>query len=594
MLILIATSMPERRSPSAKFSCILSKPAFCNHATLLALIRTSVRIMESRNHIVALQLAFGEEVDYSVDKSSQAVGYSPVILEIVRLALACGADTLGGPLSRREVALAGAAGSASSRAAGRIRAQIRAGADPLGDSLCRARVASERRKTGSFFTSAALIGPMMEWVLGQRPEQVIDPGCGSGRFSIAAATRIRRLPIIAIDVDPVATLLTRAGLAAVGARNVRVLNDDYLTCEIPHIDGRSGFVGNPPYVRHHELSQRTKERAAKLAMHVGYALSRLAGLHALFYLATFALHGRRGDVGSFVTSAEWLDVGYGSLIRQAFVNGLGGRSLAVFDPQALPFEDAMTTAAISTFEIGARVDAVRASQISSPNELDRLETGLTIDRRSLATSSRWSSAIRGGSAREEPHCIGSAFRVSRGQVTGANDYFVMSRERARQLGIEGFCSAVVACADEVFRAKGVLKDTPQRLVALEIPRETDISRHKALAAYIDAGEVANLHQRYVTSRRRPWYSIAFPRPPIVATYMARQAPTFASNPDRLGVLNIAHGLYPRESLDDDALDRIVKRLNATRDSFVGRGRTYHGGLEKFEPREMENLPLEIT
>lgn len=541
-----------------------------------------------------LQSKLGEEVDYSVDEASLAVSHSPVVLEIVRLALACGADGFGGPLSRRELALAAAAGTASPRAAARVRAQIRDGGDPLGDSLCKALVAAERRKTGTFYTSAALVDPMIEWVLGERPERVIDPGCGSGRFSIAAARRIRRLPIIAVDVDPVATLLTRAALAAVGARNARVLNGDYLTCQIQHTSGRTGFVGNPPYVRHHELSARTKQRAANLAARAGYRLSKLAGLHALFYLATFALHGRRGDIGSFVTSAEWLDVGYGSFVREAFVNGLGGRSLAVFDPRALPFEDAMVTAVISTFEIGARVEAVRANQILSPNQLDRLENGLTVDRQLLANSTRWSSAIRGESAREEPHCIGSAFRVSRGQVTGANDYFVMSRERARQLGIEGFCTPVVTCADEVFRAGGVLKDSPARLVALEIPRETNLSRHKALAAYIDAGEVASVHQRYVTSRRRPWYSITFPRPPIVATYMARQAPTFASNPDRLGLLNIAHGLYPRESLDDDALDRIVKQLNETRGSFVGRGRTYHGGLEKFEPREMENLPLEIT
>ena len=82
-----------------------------------------------------------------------------------------------------------------------------------------------------------------------------------------------------------------------------------------------------------------------------------------------------------------------------------------------------------------------------------------------------------------------------------------------------------------------------------------------------------------------------PSPPIVVSYMARQAPVFALNPDALGVLNVAHGLYPREHMSRAQLRLVVAALNDARESFKGRGRTYFGGLEKFEPREMENLPL---
>jgi hypothetical protein len=63
---------------------------------------------------------------------------------------------------------------------------------------------------------------------------------------------------------------------------------------------------------------------------------------------------------------------------------------------------------------------------------------------------------------------------------------------------------------------------------------------------------------------------------------------FARNPDRLALLNIAHGIWPREGVDPDEL---AARLTAARVTFSGSGRTYHGGLEKFEPREMEGLRL---
>ncbi len=74
----------------------------------------------------------------------------------------------------------------------------------------------------------------------------------------------------------------------------------------------------------------------------------------------------------------------------------------------------------------------------------------------------------------------------------------------------------------------------------------------------------------------------------MASYMARQAPALALNPDGLVLLNIGHGVWPADGIDANDL---VERLNKARASFTGSGRTYHGGLEKFEPREMEALVL---
>ena len=248
------------------------------------------------------------------------------IPDLVGLALACGASDVGGPLTKAETVIAQHAQPASKAAARHVRSAIRDGADPLGTAFCMLRTPLERRALGAFYTSTTILEPMLEWTFAQEPDRFVDPGCGSGRFAVAAALRKKTLAVFAIDLDPVATLLTRAALASVGIKNARVLQGDYLTVTIPRHAGRTAFVGNPPYVRHHDLDAATKAHAAMLAKRVGHTISGLAGLHALFYLATLAKHGRKGDVGSFVTSAEWLDVGYGSVIRQMFTNGLGGRS----------------------------------------------------------------------------------------------------------------------------------------------------------------------------------------------------------------------------------------------------------------------------
>ena len=71
--------------------------------------------------------------------------------------------------------------------------------------------------------------------------------------------------------------------------------------------------------------------------------------------------------------------------------------------------------------------------------------------------------------------------------------------------------------------------------------------------------------------------------------MARRPPAFVRNIAGARHINIAHGIYPREPLPDRALDRLAEALRRTVSPDLGR--TYAGGLVKFEPREMERIPV---
>ncbi|MEO7294573.1 MAG: hypothetical protein ABIZ57_00385, partial [Candidatus Limnocylindria bacterium] len=195
-----------------------------------------------------------------------------------------------------------------------------------------------------------------------------------------------------------------------------------------------------------------------------------------------------------------------------------------------------------------------------------------------------------------PVRLGRIARVHRGQVTGGNRFFVMSRERAQELGLEEWCRPVITAAEDILDAGGVIRDTPSRKVLLCPPKDVDRRTHPPLDRYLrlgerrQSGDDSAIAERYVPRHRSPWWHLGkIPAPPIVASYMARRAPAFALNPDRLALLNIGHGLWPIDELSDDELATLVAHLNDNSASFQGGGRTYHGGLEKFEPREMENL-----
>jgi SAM-dependent methyltransferase len=113
---------------------------------------------------------------------------------------------------------------------------IRSGADPLGDAFSAIRSPLTRRAVGAFYTPPAIVEPMVRWALSRDVRRFVDPGSGSGRYAMAAAIAQPGIEIVAVDLDPLATLLTRANLAVLGA-SARVLNADYLTVRIPKIEG---------------------------------------------------------------------------------------------------------------------------------------------------------------------------------------------------------------------------------------------------------------------------------------------------------------------------------------------------------------------
>ncbi len=436
---------------------------------------------------------------------------------------------------------------------------------------------------------------MVRWTLRQNPQRVVDAGCGSGRFAAAVVRACSEVEVVAIDVDPAATLLTRAALAALGARRARVLQADYTRVRLPRSRGRTAFIGNPPYVRHHDLPPAAKRWIVASGQRLGHRTSGLAGLHAHFFVAT-ALHARDGDVGCLVTSSEWLDVGYGSVVRHLLANGLGGRSLHLVNRAKSAFAEAQTTALIACFEKGWRGRWLRIQMVDDWAVLSDLDQGERVETGRLAAVSRWSRLWSpSGPAAEGMAPLGDRLRVSRGLVTGGNAFFVMTRERARELGIETWCRPAITDAQEVLQAAGVIRDAPRRRVVLDLPRDFERGLHPKVDDYLRTGERGAkgrtaLAHRYICAHRRPWWYLGRQEPaPVVASYMARQAPAFARNPDHLLVINIAHCIYPRETTTPDRLERLIPELNRVRESFRGQGRTYQGGLEKFEPREMEAL-----
>ena len=293
-----------------------------------------------------------------------------------------------------------------------------------------------------------------------------------------------------------------------------------------------------------------------------------------------------------ITAAEWLDVNYGQIVRDLFLNRLGGQSVFVLEPHTEPFPGTATTGAITTFTVNGKPSSARFTRVAKLDKLGNLSVGRPVRRERLATETRWSHFTRKATETPEGYVeLGELCRVHRGQVTGSNRVWIAGPD-SEELPNEVLFPTVTR-ARELIQAGIVLTTTESLRRVIDFPVNLDEFSGKkrvAIDQFLDWAKSMGAPDGYIAKHRRAWWSVGLREPaPILATYMARRPPSFVLNKARARHLNIAHGLYPREKLQDAVLRKLVLYL---RDSATVRGgRVYAGGLTKFEPREMERIPV---
>ncbi len=474
----------------------------------------------------------------------------------------------------------------------------------------------ERRAGGIYYTPYAIAREMAAWAIDHPATPVLDPSFGGGVFLRVASDRLRQLGaaspleyVFGVDRDARARRCAEGqdGLA-LGDGQLRIA--DFLTVRPRDFPVRfAAVLGNPPYIRHHNIATESLAEAGLAMEEVGAKLSRKASYWAYFVLHAMRFVAPKGRL-ALVLPGMLLHAHYAREVRNALRAGFDRVTAILVDERVFP--DAQEESVVLLAD-GRRSDAdaeVRVGSASSTN-ISLCRKGLEGWTRALTVEERNGSWLRGVlSARELDLYDGATSLVPRlgeeakirlGSVTGHNRFFVLSRSELTRLGIpESETRPIITHASQLEGLELESADVREMLDAgvralLLYPSDAD-EPHPSVRAYLEAGELDGIPARHKCSTRRPWYIVPSVEPPdAYLLYMAGLSPRLTLNTAEASCTNTIHALTWRRR-DGSSRPRAIALASLTTLAQLSaeiEGRSYGGGVLKLEPSEAARLSMPL-
>ena len=109
------------------------------------------------------------------------------------------------------------------------------------------------------------------------------------------------------------------------------------------------LVCNPPYVRHHHIDTSEKPRLkARVKQVSGINMNGLAGLYC-YFLGLSHQWMAPGGLAGWLIPSEFMDVNYGTAIKQYLLDRVNLIHIHRFDPNEVQFSDALVSSSVVWF-----------------------------------------------------------------------------------------------------------------------------------------------------------------------------------------------------------------------------------------------------
>lgn len=464
-----------------------------------------------------------------------------------------------------------------------------------------------RKKYAQFFTPYILAEVMTEWLVGNKDLHVVlEPAFGLGVFTRVLRKKIDNIQVKGFEVDD----KIFAEAKGLFGDDVNLQHQDYMYNDWEN--KYDGIICNPPYFKFHDYDNKPIIR--EMETRLSCKLNGFTNLYTLFLLKS--IHQLKpGGRCAYIIPSEFLNSDYGTLVKLHLLKTKTLRHVIVFNSSECLFEDALTTSCIvlcENSECSAPVDFVSVESFDDPKTIVGLFNGETcpgVIKNEYALSEldpdvKWKTYYQKSRTKKYRNLVpfSSYAKVMRGIATGANDFFMFSKSKAEKFGIgERYLRPCICrCTDvkgSVFTSSDFqrLKSEDKNVFILDAVGADD----KNVQDYLAMGVEEGIDERYLTSSRKPWFSLENrPPAPIWVSVFNRTGLRFVRNLAGVSNLTTFHCVYPQSSLYQQISGDLLYaylQTNVAKEIFQENCREYGSGLQKFEPNDLnKGLMLDLS
>ncbi|WP_018581829.1 Eco57I restriction-modification methylase domain-containing protein [Corynebacterium pilosum] len=470
---------------------------------------------------------------------------------------------------------------------------------------------SAEKLRGGFYSPRPLVEVCIERsarLLGSRSQlRVLEPSSGDGAFIRGLGESILQPRIDylqAVEIDPAEAQKSADALESSGLPgDIRSGNVLEWHSEAP--DRFDLVVGNPPYVRYQFIDEADRRRASSISSDLsipGTAVSNLWIPVLLLSLSRLS----EGGVFSFILPTEFLTGISASRVRGWLIRNTSDLHIDLFAPQSFPdvLQEVAVVTGRRTTDTGRKTGIVEF--FDHNGGLHEWRHSISVDSKtwtSYLLSPQHNQAVKDALSMQDIVPLSEVAKFSVSTVTGANKYFCVSTEVAEVHHLQPW---LVPLLPRTRHAPGLIfsaeehellasTDIPSWLLdfAPDKPAPTD----SILASlYIQKGEDENLHTRYKTRIRSPWYRVPLVTPgELMLAKRSNRYPRMIVNQAKAFTTDTIYRgqVLPTTSLSAEDIAASFHN-SLTLLSAEIEGRSFGGGVLELVPSEISSLSIPVT
>ena len=472
---------------------------------------------------------------------------------------------------------------------------------------------TDQKLRGGFYTPMALVLHCLDRVSalnGHESMEVLEPSAGDGAFirgllNHGISTSIENVVAVELNQDEASRCANEVSSAPFGAR---VCAESFLEWFLSNDKEFELAIGNPPFVRYQFIDETETKRIGEVGSQLGISFRGVSNLWIPILLAALSRLKPAGTM-AFVVPAELFTGVSAGVARSWLLANFSDLRVDLFDSGSFP--DVLQEVIVVS---GRRLRVSMAANAPTTIDfVDHCPFGQMAWRHRVAiSSSNWTRYLLDERQLEKVEIgrhlpgvlkLGDVAQIEVSTVTGANAFFSLSSAEVASWRLAEWTLPLLSRARH---ATGIEYSTADHHEATRTSvkawflyfdsRLRDPIHDVFAAAYLAKGEHEELHRRYKTSIREPWYRVPLVRPGrLMLSKRCHTFPRLILNSAGVVTTDTVYQGNTLPILGDCARDLVAGFHNSiTLLDAELEGRSFGGGVLELVPSEIARISVPLV